>query len=160
MAEHPELAGGNSLAVAYSGCSAARLYAAAVRSVGELGFTVVDQNPTASTLTFRTPGPTPTWPGLEMRAAITEDGDGARLVIGGNRFSGYERQGVVYRGSKDIGTMFLARVKAILPTIAEPAPVTTPAPSRLDQLQSLGDLRDRGVLTQDEFEAEKKRLLG
>jgi hypothetical protein len=31
---------------------------------------------------------------------------------------------------------------------------------RLDQLGKLGDLRDRGVLTEEEFAAEKARLLG
>ena len=31
---------------------------------------------------------------------------------------------------------------------------------RLDQLQKLADLKERGALTEKEFEAEKKKLLG
>jgi hypothetical protein len=38
---------------------------------------------------------------------------------------------------------------------AAPAP-----PDRLGQLEKLGDLRDRGILTADEFEAQKRQLLG
>lgn len=32
--------------------------------------------------------------------------------------------------------------------------------ARLDQLQKLADLKERGALTEKEFEAEKKKLLG
>lgn len=52
------------------------------------------------------------------------------------------------------------------PTPAAPAPqVTIPAqpapagPSVLDQLTQLGQLRDAGVLTDDEFETQKQRIL-
>jgi hypothetical protein len=37
---------------------------------------------------------------------------------------------------------------------------TTDEGDRLDQLSRLGDLHERGVLTDDEFAAEKARLLG
>ena len=41
------------------------------------------------------------------------------------------------------------------------APASAPAPDdHLAQLERLGDLRDRGVLTEDEFQAEKRRILG
>jgi hypothetical protein len=48
------------------------------------------------------------------------------------------------------------------------APEAPPAPaapaqngeSRMDQLKSLGDLKAQGVLTDEEFEAEKARILG
>jgi hypothetical protein len=32
--------------------------------------------------------------------------------------------------------------------------------SYLDELEKLGDLRDKGIITEDEFEAKKKQLLG
>ena len=47
-------------------------------------------------------------------------------------------------------------------------PATTPSPptaaggdmtSTIDQLKELGDLKSRGVLTQEEFEEQKRRLL-
>jgi hypothetical protein len=48
---------------------------------------------------------------------------------------------------------------------AEQAPPPAAAPaangeSRMDQLKSLGELKAQGVLTDEEFEAEKARILG
>ena len=37
---------------------------------------------------------------------------------------------------------------------------TTSAPSATTELQRLADLRDRGVLTEEEFEAQKRKILG
>ncbi|MBX3158369.1 MAG: SHOCT domain-containing protein [Deltaproteobacteria bacterium] len=38
-------------------------------------------------------------------------------------------------------------------------PVTKPAATSLDELQKLADLRDRGVLTAQEFETKKRQIL-
>ncbi len=48
---------------------------------------------------------------------------------------------------------------------AEPAPApAAPAPagggSTIDQLKELGELKSQGVLTEEEFEAQKAKLLG
>jgi hypothetical protein len=44
---------------------------------------------------------------------------------------------------------------------APPAPAAAPnGESRIDQLKSLGELKAQGVLTDEEFEAEKARILG
>ena len=49
------------------------------------------------------------------------------------------------------------------PVYAEPAPAPAPAPSGTDdmitQLQKLGELRDQGILTDEEFAAEKAKVL-
>ena len=46
------------------------------------------------------------------------------------------------------------------PVAAAPAPAAAPAgPSMIEQLSQLGELRDKGVLTADEFEREKQKLL-
>ncbi len=43
----------------------------------------------------------------------------------------------------------------------EPAPAAAaPAPDLLDQLAKLGELRAAGVLTEEEFAAQKQRVLG
>jgi superfamily I DNA/RNA helicase len=42
------------------------------------------------------------------------------------------------------------------PAAAAPAPA---APSMIDQLKELGELKDQGILTEDEFAAQKARLL-
>ncbi|MBN8866755.1 MAG: SHOCT domain-containing protein [Solirubrobacterales bacterium] len=41
-----------------------------------------------------------------------------------------------------------------------PAPAAAPEGSRLDRLEQLGRLKDAGVLDDEEFAAEKKRILG
>lgn len=48
--------------------------------------------------------------------------------------------------------------------VARMAGRTSPAPaspvSKLDQLKQLGELRDSGILTQEEFESEKQKIMG
>lgn len=41
-----------------------------------------------------------------------------------------------------------------------PAPAGGAAPDVVDQLERLADLKERGILTDDEFEVQKARLLG
>ena len=42
---------------------------------------------------------------------------------------------------------------------APPPPAPAPAPDRMTQLKQLGDLKAQGVLTEEEFNAEKARIL-
>ena len=49
------------------------------------------------------------------------------------------------------------------PAQAAPAPAAPPpseGPSYLEELEKLGELRDKGIITDAEFEAKKKELLG
>lgn len=46
------------------------------------------------------------------------------------------------------------------PAPAAPAPAAAAAPSTLDQLQQLGELKAQGILTDAEFEAQKAKILG
>lgn len=43
---------------------------------------------------------------------------------------------------------------------AEPAPAGGLTPETLDQLKQVGELHDQGVLSDEEFEREKAKLLG
>jgi len=47
-------------------------------------------------------------------------------------------------------------------TAAQPAPQAAPTPQEdtLSQLERLGDLKDQGVLTEEEFQAQKAKILG
>jgi hypothetical protein len=45
------------------------------------------------------------------------------------------------------------------PDDAEPAAAAAAEPDYIDQLQRLADLRDKGILTDEEFEAKKKQIL-
>jgi len=44
--------------------------------------------------------------------------------------------------------------------MAAPPPQAAPQPDLVDQLRKLGDLRDAGILTEEEFAAQKAKLLG
>jgi hypothetical protein len=96
---------------------------------------------------------------MELTAAIHPKGNGAQ-VVGGRHITGYRLGMADWHQANALGLMFLDRLKSDLPAIPEPALAVTANPSTVDQLTSLAELRDRGVLTEDEFEAEKKRLLG
>lgn len=61
--------------------------------------------------------------------------------------------------AQDAAAMDQAPVESLPTAPAAPAPVSTPAPSVLDQLTQLGQLRDTGVLTDAEFEMQKQRIL-
>ncbi|MER6098568.1 SHOCT domain-containing protein [Streptomyces sp. NPDC001728] len=41
-----------------------------------------------------------------------------------------------------------------------PAPAADDMGSKIDQLKQLGELKEQGVLTAEEFEAQKRRILG
>lgn len=43
---------------------------------------------------------------------------------------------------------------------AAPAPAATPQDQTVAELQQLAALKDQGILTQEEFDAKKKQLLG
>ncbi len=62
------------------------------------------------------------------------------------------------RGQEIVDAVRSAQAAAAAPSAAPAA--ANPAPGKLDQLEQLGRLRDAGVLTPDEFEAEKRKVLG
>ena len=43
---------------------------------------------------------------------------------------------------------------------AAPAPAATPEPEYVGELERLAQLRDQGIITNEDFEAKKKQLLG
>lgn len=46
------------------------------------------------------------------------------------------------------------------PAVAEPAPVASGGDDQIAQLKQLADLKDQGILTEEEFSAKKKQILG
>lgn len=56
-----------------------------------------------------------------------------------------------------VGRMMIERANTVaVPTV----PSVAPAVNNLDQLAKLAELRDNGIITQDEFDAKKKQILG
>jgi hypothetical protein len=159
--EHkPELAGANALQTVYPNRSPASVYAAAVRTAAELSLGITNQDDATMTLTFRAAGPTSSWPGQEMTAAVHPQGDAARVVVAGTSATGYRLVISDWHLSKALGLLFLDRLTSVLSATPEGEPAAPSAPSRVDQLKSLADLRDRGLLTEDEFATAKSQLLG
>jgi hypothetical protein len=154
-----EFAGGNALKTVYRGCSTARLYAAALHTVKELGCAITRRDDAAMRVSFRTT-PVRPWPVMELTAAVHPDSEGARVVVGGKHITGYRLGMSDWHQANALALMFLNRLKSDLPGIPEPAPVATARSSTVDQLKSLAQLRADGALTEDEFEAEKRRVLG
>ena len=73
--------------------------------------------------------------------------------------------GVSNRVSRRQGQRWAAQEQQEAPPqrYAEPPPAAAPAAphaSRVDQLKELAALKDQGVLTEEEFAAEKARILG
>lgn len=69
-------------------------------------------------------------------------------------------QRTIYReGEQNKERMFSGRGPGSTPTPIPPTP-TPSAPSVTNELERLAALRDKGVLTQEEFEAQKARILG
>jgi hypothetical protein len=155
----PVFAGGNSVEAVYPACSVAKLQAAAVRAATELGFSITARNDGAGSLFFHVRGFTGSWPGEEMAAVISPHGDGAQIVVGGRRTRAYRLELADWHAAKALSLMFLDRVTAVLPTVAEPRPSAPVTPAIPDQLKALADLRDRGLLTEDEFSSAKQKLL-
>lgn len=67
------------------------------------------------------------------------------------------------RVSRRQSERWAAQDQAYYPEEQAPPPAAPPPPSgesRIDQLKELGELKAQGVLTDQEFEAEKARILG
>ncbi|MEV0297466.1 SHOCT domain-containing protein [Nocardia sp. NPDC050710] len=68
------------------------------------------------------------------------------------------------RVSRRQGERWASQQQAAMPPAAAPSePMPTagePAPDRLSALKTLGELKSQGVLTEEEFNAEKAKILG
>ena len=69
------------------------------------------------------------------------------------------RRGLVVGAA--IGSSRAKKAAAAQPAAPAPAPVATiTGDALIDQLKQLAELKDQGILTQAEFDAKKKQLLG
>lgn len=108
------------------------------------------------------------WGGQDLTATVAASGAGTVMTMGGslarggNPFGGGSQ--VVAWGEKGkLIKKFAQKVRDTLPSIPEPSiEVSGQAPKATtlsDELAKLAQLRDSGVLSADEFETAKKRLL-
>lgn len=108
-------------AVTYSACSAGRLYAAMLRTIGEIGFIVTARDDPATSVQFRPATPTGSWPYEHMSAVILPDGSGARIVFSAAAVGAGWMQMGQWRQGHATTTMVLDRLKTVLPQVPEPA---------------------------------------
>lgn len=90
-------------------------------------------------------------PGLIRGVARTAVVAGTATAVS-NRVS--RRQGERWQ-RQEIGEMEREQ-----PPPSAPAAAAAPAPSMVDQLRELGELHEQGILTDEEFAAQKARILG
>jgi hypothetical protein len=86
-----------------------------------------------------------------MRRAIVGGAVATAAYQGGKRSARNQQQ------ADDIEELQAQQAPPQVPMYAAPPPA--PAPDRLDELKKLADLKEMGVLTDEEFAAEKARLL-
>jgi hypothetical protein len=55
---------------------------------------------------------------------------------------------------------FSSREEPAEAAAAAPAPAASPEPEYVGELERLSQLRDQGIITNEDFEAKKKQLLG
>lgn len=68
--------------------------------------------------------------------------------------------GAGYLAGKSAAQKAQPSIPAETPPPAAVAPQPVPAADRITQLQQLGELRQAGTLTDEEFQKEKQRILG
>jgi Short C-terminal domain len=144
-------------------CSAARLYAAAIRTVTEMGYSIINSDSQSLTVSFRTGMSMRSWQGQDMTATMFDQQSGAaKIVVGGRRATaGRGVQVFDWGEARSIAYRYLERVVPLSKTLEEPMERTTsdaPA-STADQLERIVSLFEKGVLTNEEFAAAKKKLL-
>jgi len=86
-----------------------------------------------------------------LRAAAV---GGGAYVAGKRRAQSQERE-----AGQEARLDQLEQQPAAPPPAAAPAAPAAPAPDMIEQLRQLGELRTQGVLTEEEFAAQKARLL-
>jgi hypothetical protein len=156
-------AAGGLLDAEFAGCTPARLFEAARRAAHDLGFATIAEHPAAGTLAVRSSIPATTLAGAvgpEMLVTVNAAGEGARIVVSGRREGGYGLEFARSHQLKSTELMFLDRIAGVLPSVPEPGAEAGHPHSTVDDLRTLADLKERGLITEEEFAAQKQRLLG
>ena len=159
--------------------STERVFTACRHAVAELGYSVTTSDSAGGVLSFNTGRSMKTWGGQDLTASVLPSASGSRVVVGGSlgkggsALTGGGAQLVGWGEKKELSLKFLGAVERILPTIPETplatpppppsqpsqAPPPPPQPSLAAQIKELKQLLDDGVLTAEEFESAKAKLL-
>ena len=147
------------------------IFEAARRSIASLGYTIVHSDSTGHTLSFNTGRSMSSWAGQDLTATIFDNGDSTRVVVGGslatrgNPFGGGS-QIASWGEKKKLSLRFLDEIPSHIVIPSSPAPSaksssveTESDAGPIELLQRLGELRDSGVITSEQFEAKRAEIL-
>lgn len=146
-----------------------RVFQAALRAIGELRYTITHSDSATRTVSFNTGMSLQSWAGQNMTLSIFPAGEGYSQVIGGGRRDqrgnplGGGGQVVDFGEAKGILHKFFSALDAafeVTPEPKDPAQDGRAASSTADELERLAELQAKGVLTDEEFQAAKAKLLG
>lgn len=158
---------GKSVQFSFKEASADRVWEAALQAVARSGYSIQHSDATSRVLSFNTGRSMSSWAGQDLSMTLVADGSGGTMMSmggslgkGGNPFGG--GQAIAWGEKGRLIDKFAVTVKEILPRIPDRA-APQPSPvggSVADELAKLASLRDSGVITEDEFAAQKAKLLG
>ena len=98
-------------------------------------------------------------PGLLRGVAKTAVVAGTATAVS-NRVSRRQANRWAARSSSSLRAAAAATAAGLCPPPPAPAPAVDPMDDKLEQLKQLGELKTQGVLSDQEFEAQKARILG
>jgi hypothetical protein len=134
----------DTMETAYRNCSADRLYAAAIRTVTEMGFAIVHSDSGAGTLSFHTGGSVMSRRGQQMTATVFEvDPAESKIVVGGKRLMGgfMSQFQIADLGElKILARTFLIRLTDVVAAMPEVETRPTSSAPTVDELERLACL--------------------
>lgn len=127
--------GGKSVEFGFEGVSADKVWAAAVQTIGKLGYTVLHSDNTAKMLSFNTGRSMSSWAGQDLTMVLggrqgyqgTVMTMGGSLGKGGNPFGGGS-QAFAWGEKGRLIDLFAATVKQVLPSVGSTAAAATSTP--------------------------------
>jgi hypothetical protein len=145
-----------------------QLYALAMDAIMKLGYTVTQQSKLDGFINFKTGITWTSFSGLEVGVIITDTAaNGSRISFGGGTAANAgNRSGqlVVFGGAKGpakkVTAIIDGRIKKGAVPPHKPSNQGGAAFSVADEIKKLAELLSQGILTQAEFDAKKKQLLG
>jgi hypothetical protein len=145
--------------------SSARVFNACRVAMAQLSYTLISADETGRMISFNTGRSMKSFAGQDLQATVLDNGDGSRVIVGGaiaRRGGMGSGQQIAWGEKAALSKKFLAEVESVLPNVPEVVRSdSTPSESRsiAEELKSLRDLHDQGVISEEEFSKAKEKLL-
>ena len=141
--------------------SPARVFNACRVATAQLSYTLISADETGRMIAFNTGRSMKSFAGQDLQATVLDDGDGSRVIVGGaiaRRGGMGSGQQIAWGEKAALSKKFLAEVEKVLPSLPEVVPSNSnpsESTSIAEELKSLKDLHDQGVLSEEEFSRAK-----